>query len=400
MILRCACWAVAVLAAGLSWAGDWPGFRGPDRTGCTSETGLNWQWDEHRLPVLWKASVGKGFSSFAVAEGRAVTMGNEGGTDTVWCFDAEKGVVLWKHSYLCELQPLSYEGGPGSTPMIANGRVFTFSKGGDLFCLDLQKGSVIWSNKFAPWPWREGDWKNTWRYAGSPLVVGDTLFLSLGQAGAALNAKDGAVLWKSEDGHPGYSSPVPFRLGTKAALAFFSGRSVIGVEAQTGKRLWEIPWKTEWDFNAADPVVHEGQLFVSSGNNAGGALFDVSGTAPREMWRNKNLKTPMNGAILWQGYLYGFNDAELVCVSWKTGELKWSERGLRRGSLALAEGLLLALSENGKWAVAPASPAGFKPLSQVPVMTGRCWTSPALSRGLLYLRNAQGDVVCLDARKR
>ena len=51
-------------------AADWPCWRGPDRNGISSETGLSWQWETNRLPVLWKAAVGKGFSSFAVAAGR------------------------------------------------------------------------------------------------------------------------------------------------------------------------------------------------------------------------------------------------------------------------------------------------------------------------------------------
>jgi outer membrane protein assembly factor BamB len=351
------------------------------------------------LTTLWTASVGKGFSSFAVAGGRAVTMGNADGTDTVWCFDAEKGTVLWKYSYPCELQPLAYEGGPGSTPAIADGRVYTFSKGGDLFCLDASDGRVIWAKTFALWPWRKGDWKNTWRYAGSPLVLDGHLYLSLGEAGSAFDAKDGKELWRSEAGHPGYSSPVPFRAGGVQALALFSAQGVVGVEAASGKRLWEIPWRTEWDFNAADPIIRDGKLFVSSGNNAGCALYDLSANPPREVWRNKNLRTPMCGAVLWQGHLYGFNDADLACVEWETGVLKWALRDVRRGSLVVAEGNLVALSENGALAVAPASPEGFRPLLRAQALTGRCWTSPALANGRLYLRSAQGDAACYDVQR-
>jgi len=386
-------------AAGVGAQGaDWPCWRGPERNGISSETDFVWLWNTNRLPVVWRASLGKGFSGFAVAEGRAVTMGNADGQDSVWCFDAKTGTALWRHRYPCDLQPLSYEGGPGSTPAIAGGAVFTFSKGGDLFCLNLKDGHVVWQKKFAPWPWHEGDWKNTWRYAGSPLVLGERLYMSLGQAGAAFNARDGAVVWQSEAGHPGYASPVPFQENGKTALAFFSGHAVIGVDADTGKRLWEVPWHTEWDMNAADPILHDGRLFVSSGNNAGCALYDVSVAPPRELWRNKSLKTPMNAAVLWQGNLYGFNDAELACVSWATGERLWSERGLRRGSLLVADGRLLALSENGRLAVAPAAADGFHPVLQAQILTGRCWTSPALADGLLYVRNAQGEAVCLDAR--
>jgi outer membrane protein assembly factor BamB len=377
---------------------DWPCWRGPERNGLSREAGWACRWGTNGLPVLWRASVGKGFASFAVAGGRACTLGNTDGTDTVFCFEAVTGKVLWRHSYPCELQPLSYEGGPGATPAIDEGRVFTFSKDGHLFCLDAQNGKVVWQKKFELWPWLEGDWKNNWRYSGSPLIVGERLFMSLGQAGMALSKKNGAVLWQSPAGHPGYASPVPFRVDAIDALAFFSGHAVIGVAAGTGKRLWEVPWKTEWDFNAADPVISDGKMFVSSGNHAGCALYDLAASPPRELWRNKNLKTPMNSSVLWQGHLYGFNDADLTCVEWATGAKKWSESTVRRGSLILTDNKLLLLCEKGKLVVAEASAEAYRPIAQSQILTGRCWTTPVLSHGLIYAHNAAGDVVCLDAR--
>jgi len=390
----------AHMASAAGTGADWPCWRGPEHNGVSREAGWSLPQDTNSLPVLWRASVGKGFSSFAVAGGRVYTLGNTDGTDTVFCFDAENGKLLWRHDYACELQPLSYEGGPGSTPAVDEGRVFTFSKDGHLFCLDALKGRVLWSKKVERWPLLEGDWKNNWRYAGSPLIVGDRLYMSLGRSGMALNKKDGSVLWQSQAGHPGYSSPVPFRAGATQALAFFSGHAVIGVAADTGKRLWEIPWQTEWDFNAADPVISDGKLFVSSGNNAGCALYDITANPPRELWRNKSLKTPMNSSVLWQGHLYGFNDADLTCVEWATGAKKWSESTLRRGSLCVADGKLLLLCEKGKLVVAEATPAAYRPLAQAQLLTGRCWTTPVLSRGRLYARNAQGEVVCLDLRQK
>ncbi len=390
---------VVIMLSCLAQADDWPCWRGAARNGISRETGLVWnKGGTNGLPVLWQAAVGKGFSGFAVAGGRAATLGNVDGTDTVWCFDATTGAVLWKHSYACELQPLSYEGGPGSTPAFAEGRLYTFSKNGDLFCLDAATGRVIWSKKFDLWPRRTGDWKNTWRYAGSPLVMGGRLYLSLGEAGTAFDAARGTVLWQSAPGHPGYSSPVPFRAASEQRLAFFSGHGAVGVAALSGKKIWEIPWRTEWDMNAADPIIHEQSLVLSAGNNAGSARFDLAGAAPREVWRNAHLKTPMCGAVLWQGYLYGFNDSELVCVAWQDGALAWSDRTLWRGTVMIVDGKLLALGEKGKWAVCEASPKGFQPIAQGQLPAGRYWSAPALANGRLYVRNAQGDAFCLDLR--
>lgn len=390
--------AAVVGVAGTAAAADWPCWRGPERNGISREAGAVSAWSGGAPSVRWRAAVGKGFSAFAVAEGRAVTVGNTGGTDVVSCFEATTGRLLWQHRYACEPQPLSYEGGPSATPAIAGGRVFTFSKSGDLFCLDAKDGRVVWSRKFPLWPWREGDWKNTWRYAGSPLVMDGRLYMSVGEAGIALDAADGRTLWESPAGHPGYASPVPFQAGKLEALAYFSGQGAVGVARDRGRRLWSVPWRTEWDMNAADPVMSEGSLFLSSGNGTGCARFDLTADPPREIWRNKHLKTPMNGAVLWQGHLYGFNDADLACVDWQTGTRCWSEPSLRRGSLIVADGKLVLLDERGRLVVAEASAEAFRPLADARISEGRCWTSPALSDGLLYVRNAQGEAVCVALR--
>ena len=377
---------------------DWPCWRGPERNGISPETGLNWRWNTNGPAVLWRATLGNGFSSFAVADGRVITIGNDNQTDTVFCFAAASGKVLWQHRYPCDPQPLSYEGGPGATPAVAQGKVYTFSKNGDLFCLDVQSGKVIWSKKFELWPYQEGDWRNTWRYSGSPLVIGERLYLSLGLSGMALNKNDGTILWQSPAGHPGYSSPVPFQTETRQTLAFFSGHAVFGIEPDTGRSLWRVPWNTLWDLNAADPIIHENKLFVSSGNGVGCALFDISTPSPRELWRNKNIKNMMNSSVLWQGLLFGFSDTHLSCITWETGEEKWMTRDVRKGSLILADAQLILLSETGKLVVAEATDRGYQPLAQAQILNGRCWTVPVLSNGRLYVRNAAGDMVCLDVR--
>ena len=323
-------------------------------------------------------------------------MGNSQNSDTVFCFDAGTGKVLWRHSYACDAQPLSYEGGPGSTPTVDGGRVFTFSKSGDLFCFDGETGRVAWSKKFDLWPFHTGDWRVNWRYAGSPLVMGEYLFLSVGQAGMALNKNDGTVVWQSAAGHPGYSSPVPFRTPTGQALAFFSAHAVYGVNSLSGQQLWTVPWQTLWDLNAADPVISGGKMFVSSGNGVGCALFDISATPPRELWRNTNISNTLNSSVLWKGLLFGFSDTHLSCIAWDSGEEKWRTTDLHKGSLTLVGDKLLLLGETGKLVVAEPTGDGYQPLAEARVLTGRCWITPVLSGGRLYVRNAAGDVVCLD----
>src|SRR2546425_1190039 len=113
------------LLASCATANDWPNWRGPDHNGISHEKGWSTSWPSDGPKQLWKASVGTGFSSVSVATGRLFTLGNRDETDTVYCFDAESGKELWKHSYACSLDPIYYEGGPGSTPTVDANKVYT-----------------------------------------------------------------------------------------------------------------------------------------------------------------------------------------------------------------------------------------------------------------------------------
>ena len=131
-------WAIAILA-GLHLslmapsAQDWPFWRGPFRNGISPETGLSPTWPAEGPKVLWKAALGKGFSSLTISRGQVYSLGNHEGTDTLYCLDAETGRGLWKHSYPCPLDPKSFEGGPLATPVVDGDRVYSLSKFGDGF---------------------------------------------------------------------------------------------------------------------------------------------------------------------------------------------------------------------------------------------------------------------------
>jgi outer membrane protein assembly factor BamB len=161
--------------------------------------------------------------------------------------------------------------------------------------------------------------------------------------------------------------------------------------------LWRFPWKTQYDVNAADPIVIGGdRFFITSGYGHGCALIQVSGGEPTLVWENKNMSSQMSGGVLWQGHVYGIDDKQLRCLSLDTGEVKWTEKSVGKGSLMLADGKLIVLGEKGELYCAETSPAGFKVISRAQVLGGKCWTTPVLSNGRIYCRNAKGDFVCLD----
>lgn len=372
---------------------DWPHWRGPDRNGISKETGWN---PNSGMKVLWRAKVGTGYSSFAISKGRAYTMGNTSNKDTVWCFDAENGTVLWKHTYACPLEPKWHDGGPGPTPTVDGDDVYTLSKRGHLFCLDAATGKEKWAKTFpAPRP--------TWGFATSVLVLGRMLILNVGSAGVALDkTKQGRRIWTGPRGKSGYSTPVPYMQRGRQCIALFAEVSVVGVLAANGQKLWEYPWKTLHEVNAADPIIQKDKMFISSGYNKGCALIQIGRGQPNRIWQNREMSNHFNSCVLIKGSLYGFDEKTLKCMDFATGRVRWAQRGLGKGSLMSADGKLIIMSEDGRLVIAEVSPTSFKQIASKEIFTGktRCWTTPILSGGRIYCRQTRsgGPVACVDVK--
>jgi outer membrane protein assembly factor BamB len=391
---------------GLGRAADWPNWRGPNHNGISSEKDWTTDWPDTGPKTLWKASIGIGFASMAVSQGRVYAMGNTDDTDTVYCFEAETGAEVWKKSYPCPLYPKMHEGGPAATPTVDGSAVYTFSKDGDIIRFDAAAGEVVWHKNLNK---ELGLQHPTWYFASSPLVVDDMVVLNAGSQGIALNKSDGSVKWQNGTGPAGYGTPVSFQMGDRRCLAMFVAKAVVGVAADAGQVLWEIPWETQSDIQATDPVISDGKLFASSGYNVGCGLFDISSGVPKEIYRNADMRNQFNSSVLWEGHLYGFDGqigmrgvggGQLTCMEYATGQVKWSQGGMGTGSLMLADGKLIVLSEAGKLVIAEASPNGYKELASAEILEGRCWTVPVLANGRICARNAAGDLVCVDVRSK
>ncbi|TFG45501.1 MAG: hypothetical protein E4H40_08215, partial [Candidatus Brocadiia bacterium] len=352
--------------------------------------------------VLWKTGVGTGFSSMSVVNGRVYTMGNIKDTDIVYCLDAKTGKEIWKYSYPSPLDAKNYEGGPNATPTIDGNRVYTLSKLGMAFCLNVENGSVIWSKDFNK---DFGIKSPNWGLAGSPLIVDDLVIFNAGTTGIALNKMDGSLKWQNGSDESGYATPLPFTLDGKKYLALFTAKSLAGLLAATGEVKWEFPWKTSYNVNAADPIVTGDKIFISSGYNRGSALLKVTPDSVTQIWQNEKnaMRNQCNSSILINGYAYGFDGqvggkGKLTCLELETGQVKWAQDGMGTGSLTAADGKLIILSEKGMLVMAEALPDAYKEISSLQILSGKCWTTPVIAEGRIYARNAAGDLVCVDVK--
>jgi outer membrane protein assembly factor BamB len=346
--------------------------------------------------------VGIGFASFVVADGKVYTTGWEDEKDTLFCFDALTGKEVWKHSYAAELGDKFYEGGTSATPSLIGGKVYHLSRWGDAMCLDAATGKPVWEKQLQK---ETGLKLPDWGYAGSPILFGEVLVLNMGKGGVGVEPATGKVLWKSgDDFAAGYSTPFPSKMGGKTIAVLATGKSYAGINPENGKEVWSFEWKTAYDINAADPVAVGPNLFISSGYEKGAALLKFDGSKPGAVWNTKVMRNQFNSSILHKEHLYGIDGnngkgASLKCIHALTGAAKWEDKSVGFGSVAMAGENLIILTEKGELRVAPASPEKIEPTGSVQILKGRCWTVPVLANGIVYARNAAGDVVAVDLRK-
>jgi len=391
------------LTAAAAFAADWPNYRGPDYNGISKETPSISTWTGGKPNILWKALTSAGFSSVTISNGKLYTLGNNGKKgidesnhkDIIYCLDAKTGKEIWTYEYQCPLNPKYYEGGTSSTPTVAAGKVYTFSKNGKAFCLNAMNGELIWSKDFVK---DFGVEVPTWGFAGSAVIIDDLVIYNAGSWGIALNKNLGKLVWQNGTGKSGYATPVPFTIDGKKAIAIFSQNAVSALIASSGQKIWTHSWTTKHDVNAADPVISGDKVFISSGYETGCSLFKVNNNKTTELWKNKNLRSKMNGPVLKDGYLYGVDETSKVkCIDFNTGELKWEQKGLGYGTLMLANDTLIIVSEKGKLVLAKATPDKFTPIASGQIFSGKCWQTPVIANGKIYARSHQGDVVCVDA---
>ena len=403
-LLFCALPAL-LLAVLPAQGGDWPNWRGPAHDGFSAETG----WSLKKAEVLWKAQVGVGFSSMAVAGGRVYTQGHDGkkqdGKETVYCLDARTGKAVWSDTYSAAIVDYLHEGGPCATPTVHAGRLYTLSKDGRLKCYDAPTGKVRWERDMMK---AAGMRKPPeWGFAGSPYVLGDKLLIEGGHT-FALDLATGKEVWRSKGYRHAYGTPISFQHGGGTLVAALKTDGLVILDASDGSTVAFRKWETSFRTNSTTPIpLPGGRIFISTGYRRGCALLQFKGGELQTLWESKSLSNHMNNSVVHQGHIYGFDGnthmagpKEMVCLDLATGATKWrAGAALRCGSLMAADGRILALGERGQLVEAPLSPRAFEPTAEIQALTGKCWTVPVLANGRIYARNARGALVCVDASR-
>ncbi len=377
----------------LSIADDWPQWRGVNRDGKSAEKGLLRNWPEAGPKQLWKVTgLGEGYASFSVVKGKLFTVGQFGDTERVMAFDVKDGKKLWQADAGGSFRE-SRGHGPRGTPTIDGDKLYSLSADGTLVCLETATGKKVWGYNILE---KFGGQNIHWGISESPLIDGEKVIVMPGGKGAsvvALNKKDGSLIWKSQSDRAGYSSAIAFDYAGSRKIVVLSGDGAMGLDINNGELLWRYDKVSNRTANIATPIYSNGHVFVSTAYGTGCALLKLPATKDdkmQEVYFNKDMMNHYNTSVLVGDYLYGASgNTTWMAMKWSNGEVAWKDRGVGKGQVLFADGLLFMQGEKGTIGLAEATPTAYKELSKFTMSIGNypLWTQPVLSNGVLFVRD-------------
>jgi len=388
--------------AAASGEAEWPCFHGPNRDARSPDTGLLKEWPAAGPLLVWKFDgIGKGFSSVSVSGGMIYTAGDLGDRFTVFAFDMD-GKPKWKIDHDAAWNKNS---NPGArcTPTIDGGNLYILSGDGLLGCYDAKTGTRKWAHKMSEF----GGKPPSWGYAESPLIQGNLVIVTPGggKCIVALNKLTGQPAWASSGFSAGaqYGGCAPFTFQNVPMLAAGTAGGLVCVDARSGALAFLNDFSANNTANCPTPAYSDGHVFWANGYGKGAICMKLAAAGGRitatEAWRSGDMACHHGGYIIDNGYIYGDNGGGVTCLDLATGKTMWKNRGVGKGSVLWADGMLYLFGEGGgKAALATCSPEGMQMKGTFSVAgSGPSWAHPVVIGGRLYLRY-DTNLYCYDVK--
>jgi outer membrane protein assembly factor BamB len=393
-------------------AGRWPGWRGENTSGVSSETDLPTEWSKSR-GIVWKADVpGHGNSSPVVWGDYVIVtsaLGDGDGSALVVCaLDRQTGKLRWQTEAAKAKGTTHNKNGFASASVATDGQqVFASFGGGGLFAFDLPTGRQQWHAEL-------GSLEHQWGSAASPVLVGSMVVQLCDSATdsniRALDKATGREIWKTNRSSNGcWTTPVLVTAQDKAGQSrqelIVNGTGmdgaangcVIAYDPADGHELWRVQGTT--DIVCPTAIIGSGLVVSTSGRNGPIVAIQPGGngdvTASNVVW-----KLPRGGAyvptgVAYRNRLYSVADGGVMsCFNLGNGELVWRERlkGTFSASLVAADGHIYATNEYGVVYVVAADDK-FQLLATND-MDDRMLATPAIAGGDLFLRG-EAQLYCV-----
>jgi len=425
-----------------SQAQEWPQFLGPDRNNTSPQKGILRSWPAGGPQVLWTVDLGKGFGGPVIKNGKVYLLDRTDEVEDIMrCFDFSNGKELWRFSY--PAPGTSMFPGSRSVPALDGNFVYSCGHNGDLYCIDINTHKPVWKKNI--WTDFGGTRLPIWAITQCPLIYGNLLII-LSQAPdaglVAYNKLTGDIVWKTPNlGNETYASPAIVKIAGEDHIAMVISSTnpighrelpqtmgrIVGIRPLTGEILWEYNnWHNHIQV-ASTLDAGEGRVIVVGGYELGTVMIKVDkkpdgNYGVTELFRHNEFGDHTKPPILHNGYFYAQFSTNskrdgLACMD-MNGKVLWKTMRnppFDKGSMILADGVILATDGRKSLYVIEPSPEGFRPLATAEVLaeggisgddtmaariggSTQNWAPIALAGGKLLIRD-QNRLICVRVAK-
>lgn len=426
LVLRVGVLVGVVLMNDFCYGDDWPQWRGANRDGAWTETGIVERFDSSEIEAKWRVPIGAGYSGPTVAAGRVYVhdrVTDPEQIERVHCFDWQTGEKIWTHAYPCRYEGFGYRAGPRASVLVEDDRAYSFGATGHLHCFNASDGTVLWQRDLLD------QYKirmPNWGIAASPIIEGELIIVQIaGEGNACICAFDkttGAERWKALPDDASYSAPIIIEQVGQRVLMCWTGDRAVGLEPATGQLHWEhpMPWKS-WPIAIATPVLHQ-DLLVLSESHRGTTVLRLSEDELQveEVWSRKKSDLEdgkalhcLNSTPYVDGdHIYGADSRGILrCLRLDTGVQVWEDDSAvpedRFATIHLIPNgdRTWLFNERGELIIAQLSPRGYNEISRAKLIDptlpqlnrrgGVTWSHPAFAYRHVFARNDE-ELVCAD----
>ena len=375
---------------------DWTQWRGPNRDGAIAGFAAPAAWPK-ALTQRWKAEVGLGYATPLVVGNRVYMFSRLGDNETMTALDADSGKVLWQQGYPAVFTMHSaaarHGAGPKSTPVVANGRIYSIGMTGIVTAWDAASGKRLWQK---PGSTVVPIYTS---HSFSPVIDGNNVIFHLGghDKGAltALDVTTGAERWSWPGDGPGYGSPVVATIGgTRQVIAITQGK-VVGVDAANGTLLWEIPFVVTSTTNSLTPIVYGQSVIVGANGRPIEAYAPARQGATwvaTKLWENADATMRMSNGVIVRGMLISLstrNMGQYFAIDAKTGKTLWMSepRQAAQAAIQTAGDLLFSLEDDGELVISRVTATAAEPVTRYDLSEVETWTQPVISGNRVFIKD-------------
>lgn len=421
-----AIWLCLACIVAPSLAEDWPQWRGPNRDGVWTESGVVDRFEQKRLEPEWSVPIGPGYSGPTVVDNRVFITDRQlrpQQRERILCFDAKNGQKLWEHSYPCPYT-IGYKAGPRANVTVDDDRLYALGAMGHLHCMDVG-GAVLWKRDLdKEFRISAGRRMPNWGIASAPLIYRDLVIIQVGGADnaciVAFDKKSGDEEWRALRDRASYSAPILVEREGRTIVVCLTGDSVAGLEPNKGEVLWRSPFAPrQMPIGVATPVISGDRVFVSSFYD-GSLLLGLNrdGSKAERLWRRVGrserdtdaLHCMISTPVFAGNELYGVDSyGELRCLNAANGDRVWTDKTATRTArwsnihIVRNGDRYWMFNELGDLIIAKLSRNGFEEISrtkiieqtedQLPRRGGVCWAHPAFADRHIFVRN-DNKLIC------